>query len=145
MSNETSIQAEMSQCQWKQGDECFVRIEGEPYPATVMNVDIPTRRLECLLPDGTSRWFYMEQVWKEPKESVLYFVFCKLDKACGGKPTDEYPVIMERGAVYTVGSIVTSPRHIPYDRLSDVLADCWSKRWVREVIIRRVPEHPEYA
>ena len=65
--NEATIRDEMSRCQWKAGDACFFRLygTGDPIPAYVLNVDIPTRRLELMYADGAQTWQYMEWCWKE--------------------------------------------------------------------------------
>jgi hypothetical protein len=48
--SDATIRDEMARCQWRAGDACFFRMygAGEPIPAYVWAVDIPTRRLELM-------------------------------------------------------------------------------------------------
>lgn len=54
-----------TRCQWSVGDECFVRIYDRVVKCIIRNVDIPTRRLKLIYPDGVEAWAYMEHVWRE--------------------------------------------------------------------------------
>lgn len=65
---DATIQEEMSNNQWKRGDKCYTRLYGKSVRCTVLNVDIPTRRLELITVEKTSwetGWMYMEHCWKE--------------------------------------------------------------------------------
>jgi hypothetical protein len=64
--SDATIRDEMARCQWRAGDACFFRMygAGEPIPAYVWAVDIPTRRLELMYGDGDFVWVYFEWAWK---------------------------------------------------------------------------------
>lgn len=64
--DQITLADELRRNQWSPGDTCMFRLygSGEPIPGYILNVDIPTRRLEICYADGAMVWQYFEWAWR---------------------------------------------------------------------------------